>query len=320
MSDNLVSLVVTSFNHAEFLQQRMESLLAQTYPNTEIIVVDDGSTDPSREFLLKYKEHPKVSLYFLESNNGYVYASNFGAGKAKGKYIVFAECDDFSQPDQIATLFQTISANQGVGVVWSESNLTDEKGRVLPDDPQKRSAAFRNFCSKDVRIPGSLLQKFMLHGNVVPNMSAAMFRKELFEGIGGLSDKYRLSADYDFWIRMSEAGDFYYLKRPLNNFRSHESSVRNRLGESVQLIEMIDIVSGIKKKLRRSFKEKLNQKIHLGNLWFYYARNDFGAFVRTFLNVLTSTFRLEPLLLFFLIFSIPFLSVKKLGKLLIQHP
>jgi glycosyltransferase involved in cell wall biosynthesis len=316
MSDNLVSLVVTSFNHAEYLPQRMESLLAQTHPNTEIIVVDDGSTDGSREYLLKYKEHPKVRLYFLESNNGYVFASNFGAGKAKGKYIVFAECDDFSEPDQIATLFQTISSNQGVGVVWSESNLTDEKGRILPDDLQKRSAAFRNFCNKDVRIPGSLLHKFMLHGNVVPNMSAAMFRIELFVGIGGLSEKYRLSADYDFWIRMADAGDFFYLKRPLNNFRSHAGSVRNRLGESVQLIEMIDIVSGIKKKLRRSFKEKLNQKIHLGNLWFYYARNDFGAFFRTFINVFKSTFRNEPLLIFFLLLSLPVLSIRKIGKLL----
>ncbi len=78
ISDNLVSLVVTSYNHAEFLPQRMESLMAQTYPNTEIIVVDDGSTDSSREYLLKYKDHPKVRLFFPDMNKGFVYASNYG--------------------------------------------------------------------------------------------------------------------------------------------------------------------------------------------------------------------------------------------------
>ncbi len=314
--DNLVSIVVTSYNHAEFLPQRMESLLAQTYSNIEIIVVDDGSTDGSREYLNTFKVYPKVSLFFLESNKGYVYASNFGAGKAKGEYIIFAECDDYSEPDQVATLYQALTTITGVGVAWSRSHLIDEKGRIIGSDFQERSKAFQDYCNSDVQISGGMVQKFLLHSCVVPNMSAAMFRKSLFTGIGGLSDKYQLSADLDFWVRMAEAGDFYYLKKPLNYFRSHPDTVRNNLGHSVQLIEMIDIISSLKKKVKSTRKEKIDLKIRLGISWFISGKRDFASFSKTFLSVLTSTFRHEPLLLFFLFLSLPVLAARKIGKLL----
>jgi glycosyltransferase involved in cell wall biosynthesis len=314
--DNLVSIVVTSYNHAEFLPQRMESLLAQTYSNFEIIVVDDGSTDGSREYLNKFKAHPKVSLFFLESNKGYVHASNFGVSKAKGEYVVFAECDDFSEPDQIAALYRTLTTNNGVGVAWSRSYLIDEKGRIIGSDFQERSTAFQNYCQADVRIPGGMVLKFLMHSCVVPNMSAAMFRKSLFAGIGGLSDRYKLSADLDFWVRMAEVSDFYYLKKPLNYFRSHPDTVRNQVGHSVQLIEMIDIISRLKKKVKSTWKEKTDLKIRLGISWFISGKRDFASFSRTFLSVLKNTFRHEPFLLFFLFLSLPILFARKIGKLL----
>ncbi|MCL6102023.1 MAG: glycosyltransferase [Bacteroidetes bacterium] len=294
----------------------MDSLLTQTYPDIEIIVVDDCSTDRSREYLNTYKSHPKVSLFFLESNNGYVHASNYGVSKANGEYIIFAECDDFSEPDQIDSLYQAITTNNNIGVAWSGSHLTDETGNIIGTDFPIRSTAFQNYCRTDVQVPGWMVLKFMMHSNVVPNMSTAMFKKSLFTRIGGLSEKYKLSADLDFWVRMAEVGDFYYLKKPLNNFRTHPDSVRNHLGTSVQLIEMIDIISHLKKKVKRTLKEKIELKMHLGNLWFYYAKNEFHSFYKTFVTVLTNTFRQEPLLLFFMLLSFPVLSVKKIGKLL----
>ncbi len=315
-SEKLVSIVVTSYNHAEFLQQRMESLFAQTYSNIEIIVVDDCSTDASREYLNQYKTHPKVRLYLLEKNNGYIYASNFGVSQAKGEYIVFAECDDFSEPDQIATLYQAITTNNNIGVAWSCSNMTDETGNIIGTDFPIRSAAFQNYCRTNVQVPGWMILKFMMHSCVVPNMSAAMFKKSLFTGIGGLSDKYRLSADLEFWVRMAEVGDFYYLKRPLNYFRTHPDTVRTHLGRSVQLIEMVDVIFHLKKKVSRTWKEKIEINIHLGYVWYYFARNEFRSFRRTFVPVLSGTFRQEPLLLLFMLLNIPVLSLKKIGKLL----
>jgi len=316
MEDKLVSIVVTSYNHAAFLPQRMESLLAQTHSNIEILVVDDCSTDGSREYLLTWETHPKVSLYFLESNKGYVYTSNYGASKAKGDYIVFAECDDFSEPNQIASLYQAITASNSVGVAWSCSNLTDEHGNFTGRDFDIRSTTFQNYCERDVLIPGSQILKFMLHSSVVPNMSAALFKKSLFTRIGGLSDKYKLSADLDFWVRMAEISDFYYLKKPLNNFRTHFGTVRNLLGTSIQLIETIDIASRLRRRIKLTFREKIALHFRLGNLWYYNARNEFSTFGKTFFTVLSSTFKQEPFLLFFMLVSLPVLSLKRIGKLL----
>jgi len=291
-------------------------MIAQTYSNIEIVVVDDCSTDGSREYLNQYKTNPEVSLFFLESNKGYVHASNYGVSKAKGEYIVFAECDDFSNPDQIASLYQAITTNNNIGVAWSCSNLTDETGNIIGTDFPIRSAAFQKYCRTDVLIPGLLLQKFMMHSNVVPNMSAAMFKKSLFTRIEGLSDKYRFIADRDLWIRMAEVGDFYYLKRPLNYFRTHPDTVRIHMGRSVQLIEMVDVIFHLKKKVKRTWKEKIEINIHLGYVWYYFAKNEFRSFRRTFITVLSSTFRQEPLLLLFMLLNIPVLSLKKIGKLL----
>ncbi len=104
---------------------------------------------------------------------------------------------------------------------------------------------------------------------------------------------------------MAEVGDFYHLKRPLNYFRTHPGTNRNHFGESIQLIETIDIISRHKQKINRTILEQINLKIHLGSIWFYYAKSDFSSFRKTFVTVLTNTFRHEPLLLFFLLFSIP---------------
>lgn len=294
----------------------MESLLAQTYPDIEIIVVDDYSTDGSQDYLKQFKTHPKISLFLLETNRGYVYSSNYGVSKATGEYIVFAECDDFSHPDQISALFHAITMKSNIGVAFSESNLVDENGKIVGNNPQITSRVFRDYCQKDIQIPGLEFQKIMLRNNLIPNMSAAMYKKSLFNQIGGLSEQYNLSSDFDFWIRMAEVTDFYHLKMPLNNFRHHNDTVRNRLGKAVQLIEKVEILGHLKKKHHQTLKEKIILKMHLGNLWFYYAIHDFRPFLKTFVPVLKSTFRKEPLLLPFLFISLPVIAIKKIAKIL----
>ncbi|MEI7423469.1 MAG: glycosyltransferase [Prolixibacteraceae bacterium] len=313
--DKLVSIIVTSYNHLEYLPQRMESLLAQTYPHTEIIVVDDGSGDGSQEYLKKFKDHPNIRLFLHESNQGYVHASNYGAGKASSEFVIFAECDDFSHPDQIALLYQAITTNHNVGVVFSESNLVDEKGIVQGSDYQFRNKSFQKLCQGDQLIPGKVAQRLMLLTNLIPNMSAAMFRKSRFEIIGGLSEKYRLSADYDFWIRMAGVTDFYYLKQPLNNFRSHVDAVRIKQGTSVQLIEKIEIIAPLKKGIKLSRKEIVEIQLNLGDMWLNYAISELDSFLKSFVTVLNKTLRLEPFLLLFLLINCPIKLFKKIAKL-----
>ena len=90
----LVSIVVASYNHAEFLEQRMTSLINQTYQNIEILVIEDCSPDNSLEVLRKYESHPKVKLIVREKNGGWVAVSNQGIDLSSGEFVLFANCDD----------------------------------------------------------------------------------------------------------------------------------------------------------------------------------------------------------------------------------
>lgn len=123
--NELISIVVTSYNHVEFLQQRMDSLLEQTYQNIEILVIDDASIDGSQDFLKIYERNPKVKLFLFEKNVGYVNASNFGVSMTQGEYIVFAECDDFAEPEQIELLFKAIKKQGNIGVSYCRSKLLE---------------------------------------------------------------------------------------------------------------------------------------------------------------------------------------------------
>src|SRR5208283_3292537 len=108
MSD-IVSIIVTSYNHAEYLRQRMESLLAQTYKAFEIIVVDDCSTDESLKVLKEYERDPRVKIVALDRNGGYANACNIGVKLSSGEFIMFAECDDYNDSDHVRVLLDKIT-------------------------------------------------------------------------------------------------------------------------------------------------------------------------------------------------------------------
>ena len=85
MTDLPISIIVASYNHAEYLEERMDTLLNQTFDKFEIIVVDDCSTDNSTEVLEKYRDNPKTTFIFLEENGGYAKACNLGISKSRGE-------------------------------------------------------------------------------------------------------------------------------------------------------------------------------------------------------------------------------------------
>ena len=89
-----VSIVVASYNYAKFLSRRIDSLIAQTYPNIEILIIDDHSSDDSVTVLKRYESHPLITLRLRDSNIGWVRVSNEGFNSTIGEYVLFANCDD----------------------------------------------------------------------------------------------------------------------------------------------------------------------------------------------------------------------------------
>ncbi|MDB4921097.1 glycosyltransferase [Mucilaginibacter sp.] len=297
----LVSIVFTSYNHQEYLKQALDSLIDQTYKNFEIIVVDDNSTDGSQKILEKYKDHTNISLHLLEKNTGsYVKASNYGAGFAKGEYLMFAQCDDFSEPQQVEKIMQAFFEHDNVGVVYSKSNLVDESGHAYSNDYTGREKAFKIKCATDAVISGNEMRSFLSFACVIPNLSAAILKKELFDKAGKLSTDYLVAADWAFWLDLAERTDFYYITEALNNFRQHSTTIRSKMKIARQIEEIYAIFyKHINTyNLERNDRQKL--KTGAGAVWFWYFLENKGLWLSSFPGLLKKTFTFEKLNFYYL--------------------
>lgn len=240
----LVSVIVASYNHARFLPRRMESLLQQTYDNLEILVIDDCSTDNSLEVLRRYEQHPKVRLVVREQNGGWVTVSNQGIDTSSGEFVIFANCDDDCDPRMIERLVTGLNDHQTAGICFCRSLLIDERDAVLMDDYAGREPAFRERCANDTLISGNEMTHFLLGSCVIPNLSAALFRRSVFARSGQLSADYRVVCDWDLFFRVVEFYDVFYVAEALNRFRQHDTTIRSSTKERVIYEEILRLLLG----------------------------------------------------------------------------
>ncbi|HEY6925279.1 MAG TPA: glycosyltransferase, partial [Steroidobacteraceae bacterium] len=262
-----VSAVVASYNHARFLQQRMDSLIAQTYPDLEIIVIDDCSPDNSVEILRHYEHHPRVKLIVRERNGGWVAVSNQGIELATGEFVIFANCDDACDPRMIERLVTGLQVNPTAGIAFCRSKLVDANNHVLGDDREYQNAKFRTLCATDVLIPGAQMGQLLLYGCVISNLSAALFRRTCFEAAGNLSCDYRACSDWDLFFRVAKRFDTAYIAAPLNLFRQHATTIRSRMKERETYQEYFRVLLSHGASLHLSALERARFRTHIMFLW-----------------------------------------------------
>ena len=263
----MVSVVVASYNHAGYLTRRMDSLVGQTYPNLEILVIDDRSPDNSLEILETYESHPKVTLIRRETNGGWVTVSNQGIGMAQGEYVLFANCDDDCEPRMIERLVEALKRNPAAGVAFCRSLMVDEGGQVLGDDYEVREASFRTRCAADTFIARDEMRRFLLHSCVIPNLSAALIRRDCFDAAGKLTPDYRACSDWDLFFRIAEHFDFCYVAEPLNHFRQHATTIRSATKGRVTYDEFFRLLLGEIRNGGLSAGERFHFRLHVMYLW-----------------------------------------------------
>ena len=263
----LVSVVVASYNHAEFLEQRMESLIRQTYQDIEIIVIEDCSTDNSLEVLRKYETNPKVKLIVRENNGGWVAVSNQGIEMSSGEFIIFANCDDDCDPRMIERLVEGMKTNPTAGISFCRSLLVDEQNRVIGDDYAIREPAFRVRCANDTLLTKKEMSRFLLCSCVIPNLSAALIKKECFARLGNLTSAYRACSDWDLFFRIVTRYDVAYVSEPLNKFRQHSTTIRSATKGRVTYTEFFQLLLGQIRTLDLTVAEKIRYRTHVMFLW-----------------------------------------------------
>lgn len=258
MTNELISVVLTSYNHRKYLEKAITHILNQTYKNFELIIVDDCSTDGSQEVIKRYLNNPKVKILLLEKNLGsYVKSTNLGVSYASGMYLNFAQCDDYSDIFLLEKLHRSLKNYPQCDVAYSASYMINENDAIIGNDYDIRSNRFKRIVSNCIYITGDRFRTLLYESCVIPNLSAVLIRREIYNNIGGLSDNYFVLADWDMWIRISYHTNFFYVNEKLNYFRQHSTTIRSQISIKKQLNEFIQMLQYNKTNNTISYGENL---------------------------------------------------------------
>lgn len=229
MSNELISVIVPNYNHSLFLKERIDSILEQTYSNFEIIILDDCSTDNSREIIEAYRNNPKVyQIIYNENNSGSTFKQwNKGIGLARGEYIWIAESDDYAKPRLLEVLYKGFEDDSGAVLSYTQSYRMNKEGVVTGNwREQTMNMRHTEVFDTDFTMPGiDFIQKFLIYKNVIPNVSAVLFKKNAYLKVGGVDMQIKYCADWLLWLKLGLEGDIFFSEEKLNYFRYHSESV-----------------------------------------------------------------------------------------------
>jgi glycosyltransferase involved in cell wall biosynthesis len=228
----LVSIIIITYNDRKYVGQSIESALSQTYPNCEIIVVDDGSTDGTERYI---KERYGNKVKFVRKQNGGMGSARYvGLEIASGEYIQHLDSDDFLLPNKIKEQCEYIEANPDIAFVY---------GRTLCFYDDNKDQTWEH-PTNAVAKSGNLFDDIIRNGNFI-NVIQPLFRRAWIDKVGGWDKYAKASDDYDIMVRLAYAGArghfldgepvFLYRHRRVNNdekakhWRTHESLIRGEL-------------------------------------------------------------------------------------------
>jgi glycosyltransferase involved in cell wall biosynthesis len=207
-----VSFVIASYNYGRYVGQTIESLLAQTFEDLEIIVLDDCSPDNSREVLQRYANEPRVRLVFHEKNMGNIRTYNEGLALARGEFIGIVGSDDYAlRSDAVARQVAVFEAHPKVGFVYSAHTYVDE-----------HSKPFRVFqpWSHDYVRDGLAEFRDLAFRNYVPH-TGTLVRRRCHDQLGNYDVTLPHAGDWELWLRIAGRYDVGYVAESLYAYRIH---------------------------------------------------------------------------------------------------
>lgn len=224
MNNNpLVSVIVPNYNHGKFLDERITSIIRQTYKNFEIIILDDMSTDNSKDIIEKYRKEKKVTqIIYNTKNSGSPFIQwNKGFQYAKGELIWIAESDDSCEPIFLEQTINEINKHKNECVIcFCRSIYTDVNNNHIGEEGLKGN----------IYIDGKkFIKTYLSRFNYICNASGTIFRKDALTNIDNAYTQYRAGGDWLFWIEISKKGYISYIDVPLNYYRQHDTNTTSLL-------------------------------------------------------------------------------------------
>lgn len=199
-----VSVIVPAYNQGHYLGEAVRSVLAQTYLDFEVIIVDDGSTDSTRRVAHSFND-PRLRYHYQE-NRGLSAARNTGIRLTDAPYVSFLDSDDQFLPEKLSLLVEVLDNQPEVGFVAGQALLIDEKGRRL---------------GKAFTTPPPADGAQLLLGNPL-HVGSVLLRRGWLERVGVFDERLRSYEDWDLWLRLARAGcRMGWVPRPVSLYRFH---------------------------------------------------------------------------------------------------
>jgi len=277
-----VSVVIPAYNHARYLDKRLSSIVQQTFDDYEMIILDDCSTDDSRAVIENYSQTRNVRTLFNTVNSGNPFIQwNRGVGLSTGDFVWIAESDDFADQYFLETAVKVLESHHNLGLIYCQSYKVDADNLVTGTMLDWTADLIERQWTEDFMNRGvDEVRRFLSFKNTVPNASAVLFRRSIYERVNGADSSFRVCGDWMLWIKMLLLSDVAFISTPLNYFRQHSETVRNSTSRSGDMIKETYAVAGFIQD-RVGFPEDIFDSVsrqHL-NVWHYCMRSTDAALV-----------------------------------------
>jgi glycosyltransferase involved in cell wall biosynthesis len=228
-----VSIIIPNYNHAPYLNERLASILGQTFQDFELIILDDCSSDDSVEVIQHFLGDYPHKLVANRVNSGSTFAQwDRGIAMAEGELIWIAESDDVASDEFLETLVAKLD-DEKVAMAYCQSLAINENSEVTAELKGWTDHISRHLWANDFTIDGTFFAiNFMAIKNIIPNASAVVFRRKHYTSPYLLKPNYKLGGDLILWTSIMSGRCLAYTDQPLNYYRFHAHTVRRSQSES----------------------------------------------------------------------------------------
>jgi glycosyltransferase involved in cell wall biosynthesis len=226
----LVSIIIASYNHQEYITEAIQSVLDQTFQDFEIVIVDDASTDGTVKEIRKFNDS-RIKLFCSEKNEGQFATVRKGIEISSGKYIAILNSDDAFFPEKLEKQVHFLDENPSFGAVFSYAQLIDDDGNFFFN----RNHFYNNVFVQHNRSRYEWLNFFFFKGNCFIHPSI-LIRKECHNILGNYKEHFTQISDYEFWVRLCFKWEIYIIQENLTKFRirKNEANLSGNKPESIK--------------------------------------------------------------------------------------
>ncbi|MCB0497384.1 MAG: glycosyltransferase [Cyclobacteriaceae bacterium] len=213
----LVSIICICYNQKAFIKEALDSVWALDYPNVELIVADDASTDGSQELIKQLCEGKEAKLLLNKENVGHCKTFNLALKQASGEFVIDLSGDDVLLPNSVSVgAKRLLEKGEGYGVFFADALLIDDSGKQIGE--HKTASFFKSGVVPQGDVYATILGKYFI------NPPTMMYRKSLVEELGGYNEALAYE-DFDFWVRSSRMTNYCYASVATVKKRMHGESV-----------------------------------------------------------------------------------------------